>query len=116
MRKLPSHSHLHLDQSSCHLIQIISFSQQSFLRDHHLLLLLLATLLTAVVPIIESSPLVGLCWLKQVVCKATYISELGKASEEDDLLDQSQELPFKGGDQGFLLLKRQAEQVAMVIS
>ena len=42
--------------------------------------------------------------------------ELWKASEKDDLVDQRQELPLKGGDQGLLLLKGQAEQVPMVMS
>ena len=103
-------------QSSHHLYQINSPSSQTFVRDH--LLPLFTILLTSVnvLPIIEPPPLVAPRRLKQQVCNLVDICELWKASEKDDLVDQRQELPLKGGDQGLLLLKGQAEQVPMVMS
>ena len=68
------------------------------------------------VPIIEPPPLVAPCRLEQQVCNLVDIFELGAPSEKHNLVDQGRELPFEGGDQGLLLLKGQAEQVAMVMS
>ena len=64
--------------------------------------------------IIEPSLLVAPSRLKQQVGNLIHISELGTASEVDNLVDQRQELPFKGGDQGSLLLQGEADQVVVV--
>ena len=66
--------------------------------------------------IIEPPPLVALRRLKQHVGNLVDIFELRAPSEKHNLVDQGRELPFEGGDQGLLLLKGQAEQVAMVMS
>ena len=84
------------------------------MRDHLLLTIMLTS--GKMVPIIEPPPLVAPCRLEQQVCNLVDIFELGTPSEKHNLVDQGRELPFKGGDQGLLLLKGQAEKVAMVMS
>ena len=86
------------------------------MRDHLLLLVMILLTSGKMVAIIEPPPLVAPRRLKQQVSNLIHISELWKASEKYDLVDQRQELPFKGGDQGFLLLRGQTEQIVMVKS
>ena len=109
-------SRLRLNKSSCLLFQKISLPCQTSLGDH--LILLLTILLTSVnvLPIIQPPPLVAPRWFKQHVGNLVDIFELRTPSEKHNLVNQRQELPLKGGDQGLLLLKGQAEQVAMVMS
>ena len=79
------------------------------MRDHLILLLPTIRLTSGkMVPIIEPPPLVAPRWLKQQVSNLIHISELWKASEKDDLVDQCLELPLEGGNQGLLLLVGQA--------